>query len=111
MNSLPLHIAHSILTEPRSNRARRPEERIHFLERLALGLRNKEPRPESHGDHQGREKEVRAVSERGNHIWRCAADDERPEPLVCCCDCDAEHADVDGEDLGAHDPGYALWTY
>jgi hypothetical protein len=78
----------------------RQEECIHFLERDTLRLGHEEKAPDTHGDKNGRKEEVRAVSEVADHVGRGSGDDEATEPGVCGGEGDAEHADIEREDLG-----------
>lgn len=86
----------------------REEERIHFLKRDALCFGHEEETPDTHGDKDGCEEEVSAVSEVADHVWCGAGDDEGAEPGVCRGERDAEHADVEREDLGRIGPCDAL---
>lgn len=79
---------------------RRKEEGIHFLKRDTLGLGHEEETPDAHGDEDGREEEIRAVPEVADHVGCAAGDDEGSEPGVGRGERDAEHADVEWEDLG-----------
>ena len=84
------------------------EQGVHFFERDTLGFGNEEERPYAHGDEDGGEKEVGTVAEVADHVGCAAGDDEGSEPGVCGGEGDAEHADVEWEDLGCVCPGDAL---
>lgn len=79
---------------------RREEEGIHFLERDTLSLGHEKETPDAHGDEDGCEEEVRAVPEVADHVGCAAGDDEGSEPGVGRGERDAEHADIEREDLG-----------
>ena len=60
------------------------EEVVHLLERQALGLGDKEPDEDEHGEAEGavgEEGAVAALTHGGHHVGGCARDDEVEEPL------------------------------
>lgn len=78
------------------------------LGRLTLCFGHTEEGPHAHGHEDGAEEEVGAVAQVRDHVGRGARDDEGAEPGVGRREGDAEHADVQGEDLGGVRPGDAL---
>ena len=84
------------------------EQGVHLLEGNALGLGDEEEGPDAHEGDDAPEDEVSAVAKAGDHVRGGAGDEEGPEPGVGGGNGDAEHADVEGEDLGRVGPGDAL---
>lgn len=87
------------------------EEAVHIFQRNRLGLRDQEPDENNAADHHGSKEEEHSSAGRTHvveHLWREAADDEVPEPVVGGGGGLAEATGVHVEHFAVEDPGCAV---